>query len=1213
MTLRLNLLLAAAVAARLLAHASTALAADAVMGPDEPLRDVAPVPHVAIGAWDIARLDGDLRVSRAILVLPLRDRDGLARLLAAQQDPSSSEFRRWLSPDEFGSRFGAPEADVAALRAHLEAHGLEVEDPPGGRTALAFSGRAADVERAFDTELHEVWVNGVVGVANVRPARLPGSLARRTAGLLSLNSLEHRRSLSRRAPEFTFQGSHFLAPADVSTLYGIDALAAAGLTGSGRKIAIPAQSNIVLDDTRFFRQYFGLPVNDPQVILNGPDPGIVSSGSYDDEATLDVQWSGGVAPGAQILLVVTKFDDVTGGGVDASALYAVSNNLADILSLSYGYCEAFLTDADIEFYANMWAQAAVQGITVLVSSGDSGVAGCKGLGAGGASIASVNGLGSSPYATTVGGTQFLDSPSSAYWNSTNDAVTKKSAKEMIPEATWNESSSGASGGGVSTVFTRPPWQAVAGIPAGSMRAVPDVSLAASTKNAYAVIKGHTSTATGLAFFGGTSVASPSFAGIAALVGQRAGSRLGNLNPLLYALGAAQYGTSGAASAGAGPFRDVTTGSNTVPGVTGYAAGPGYDAATGLGSVDASALSASLPSPSVAGVDLALLASPAVVSVAPGGSVAVSFALTQSATAADAVATLALSGLPGGLTASFGPSKVDDATTGIVSRAANTFLTLTAAASAAPGTYRIDATATSGGVSRRVALFVTVGSVAAAPPSGPGVQAPVVLDVFGAGGSHYTSDLVAVNRGAADVTLLLRFAQTPAPSSPGPVIARSLGAGRQFAVTDVVAFLGANGYALPSDASSKLGTLFATFVGATDPLTIYVGSRTSTPNPNAGVGGSFGTFSAAVTVGAASSSDAWIYGLRENTGYRSNLALVHAPGAATGATSGPVEVEVQLYDGDSGGQAGAPLKHTLQPGEFFQYDRILDNTSTGVTNGYARVRLTSGIDRFIAYGIVNDGPSTGGGTSDGSFLSANATEGLVPIILDVPGPPHFTTDLTLTNATSSPVTATLTYTAATVFNSNGEGSGTKSITLGKLEQLVVPNAIDYLRSLLLPIPVGGNQGGTLLVTGAVAQARTSNPNPDASVGGTYGLSYPAVASPARARSEAWVYGLRQDANVRSNLAIADARIGGGSVDYVLDVFDADTGSPTPVQTQTISLGGGQWNQVNGILAGAGIAHGYVRVRPASGTSDFVAYGVVNDGPTAGSRTSDGSYIPMVVIN
>jgi hypothetical protein len=624
----------------------------------------------------------------------------------------------------------------------------------------------------------------------------------------------------------------------------------------------------------------------------------------------------------------------------------------------------------------------------------------------------------------------------------------------------------------------------------------------------------------------------------------------------------------------------------------------------------SALSAALPSPTVPAADIALSAQPAVLAVAPGASATVTASLAQSA-AADAVATLVVSGLPAGLTASFTPSTLADATTGVASRGETSTLTLTASSSAVAGTYRLDLAAASGSVVRHVALFVTVGSQAATPPPGPGVQAPVVLDVFGAGGSHYTSDLVAVNRGATDATLLLRFAQTPAPSSAGPTIARSLGAGRQVYVPDVIAFLAANGYALPPDGSAKIGTLVATFTGASDPLAVYVGSRTSTPNPNTTVGGSFGTFSAAVSTGGAPSSSAWIYGLRENAAYRSNLALVHAPGAATGVSSGPVSLQVQIYDGDSGAPVGAPLTATLQPGQFLQYNSILKLTPTGVTNGYVHVTLTSGTDRFIAYGVVNDGSGSGPGTSDGSFLPANATEGLVPIVLDVPGPPHFTTDLTLTNPTSSPVTVTLTYTASSAFS--GAGSGTKTTTLAVRQQLVVPNAIAYLRSLGLPIPTTGSQGGTLLVSGAVAIARTSNPNPDPTVGGTFGLAYPAVAASARATGEAWVYGLRQDADARTNLAIADARAGNAAgIPYVVDVFDADTGTTSPALTLNVTLAGGQWTQFNTILAGAGLTHGYARVRPASGTSDFVVYGVVNDGPTAGSRTSDGSYVPMVVV-
>ena len=892
--------------------------------PEDVLHEVAAVPAEVSRSVDVGRLDGDVRFTRAILVLPARDAAGLERFLESQQDPFSPDFRRWLTPEDFGRRFGAPEADVAALRAYLEANGLEVEDVPAGRTALLFSGRAADVERAFATEIREVFVDGAVRVANVRPARLPAGLARRTAGLLSLNSFPRRKALARRTPAYTDgSGRHVLAPADFATIYGIDALAAAGINGTGRKIAVLAQTNVTVADTRFFRQYFGLPANDPQVVLNGPDAGINGD---EIEADLDIQWAGAVAPAAQVLLVVSK-TTLPSYGVDLSALYAVNNNVADVLNLSYGACENDFADSDTTFYTNIWAQAAAQGMTSFVSSGDSGAAGCEGQSATTGTVRSVNGLGSSPYATCVGGTQYLDtSTPSAYWSSTNDPVTKKSAKGAIPEGAWNESGVGsglaATGGGVSVLFTRPPWQNVAGIPAGTGRAVPDISVAGAGHTPYYIVMGGSGSASGLARVYGTSASSPAFAGIAALLSQRAGSRLGNLNPLLYALGQTQYGTSGTATAGTGPFHDVTTGSNSVPGVTGYDAGPGYDAATGLGSPDVTALAAAIASPVPAGLDLSLSASPAVAAVAAGSSLTVTVALAQPAVAADAVATLTLAGLPSGLTASFSPSKMDVATTGIVSRGQGALLTLAAAPSTAAGTYTLTLAASSGAVVRRVSLFVTVGPQPAAPPSGPGVQAPVVLDVFGAGGSHYTSDLVAVNRGASDATLLLRFAQTPAPATPGPTIARSLGAGRQFTVADVIAFLNANGYSLPTDGSAKLGTLFATFVGVTDPLTVFVGSRTSTPNPNASVGGAFGTFSAASATGAASNADAWIYGLRENASYRSNLALVHAPGAASGATSGPVALEVQIYDGDSGAPAGAPLTQVLQPGEFFQYNRVL---------------------------------------------------------------------------------------------------------------------------------------------------------------------------------------------------------------------------------------------------------------------------------------------------
>jgi pseudomonalisin len=1186
--------------------------------PDDALTDVGAVPREVAGAREIARLDGETRLDRVLLVLPRRDPEGLARLLANQQDPASPGFRSWLSPAEFERRFGASDEDVVALRDWLTSHGLEMENAPAGRAALVFSGRASDVELAFATELHEVFASNQVRIANTRPPRLPLGLARRVVGVLSLHNFRRRRPLVRPRPANTSGGSHFLAPADLTAIYGIDAFAASGINGGGRTIGLLARTNVNIGDTTFFRSYFGLPANDPVVVLNGPDPGIVhdSDPGDDDESDLDLQWAGAIAPAARTLLVASD-STATADGVDLSALYAVSNNLADVLSLSYGACELDFEAADTAFYTNVWAQAAAQGISVLVASGDSGAAGCDPTGPHALS-ASVNGLCSSPYATCVGGTQFLDlSSPSTFWNATNDPTTKKSVRGYIPETTWS-----GSGGGKSILFPRPPWQNVAGLPADNARYVPDVSLAASLHTPYMFVRGHTTGTTGLITnFGGTSFSSPALAGLAALLSQKAGIRLGNLNPLLYAAGRAQYGqanvSSAAPLAGAPAFHDITTGDNG-----GYAAGPGYDATTGLGSVDAAALASALPGPAPATTDFTLGATPAAPVLPPGGSTVVNLTLSQSGPAdADAVASMTISGLPLGVAAEFRPANPANTTLGVVARTQPATLTLSSvAAPSGPGptagTYRLDLTATSGAIVRRIAVFLTVGGGAATPPAGVVVQAPVVLDVFGAASSHFTSDFVAVNRSASDATLVLAYVPAAfTPGAGGPAVARSLAAGQQLYIPDVIAFLAANGWSLPSDRSGKLGTFFATFVGVSDPAAVFAGSRASTPNLSASVGGAFGTFAPAVPSGVANGSgETWIYGLRQNASFRSNLAVVHAPGTPSGTTSGPVSLEIQLFDGDSGAPVGAPLTRTLQAGEFFQYNEVLKNAPAGVTNtnGYARLTRTSGSDRFIAYGVVNDGGSAGGGTSDGSFLGANPTEGLVPILLDLPGPPHFTSDLTLTNPASAPVTVSLTYTASTQFS--GAGSGTRTTTLAAGQQLVKANALSFLRDLGLAIPTTGAQGGTLLVAGAVAQARTSNPNLDFAVGGSYGLSYPAVASSARAKGEAWVYGLRQDADVRSNLAIADARAGNAAgVEYVADVFDADVGSPTPVLTKRVTLEGGQWTQFTTILFEAGLTHGYVRVRLSTGTSDFAVYGVVNDGPGAGTRTSDGSYVPMVVTN
>jgi subtilisin family serine protease len=187
----------------------------------------------------------------------------------------------------------------------------------------------------------------------------------------------------------------------------------------------------------------------------------------------------------------------------------------------------------------------------------------------------------------VGATQFLDTGNpAAYWALTNDPVTKASALSYIPEKTWNESGGPcgplcASGGGASVFYAKPSWQMVVGVPAADHRYVPDVSVAGATHDAYLTIVNGMS---GLAGFGGTSVSSPALAGMFALVVQRFGAQ-GNPNPRLYRIAGADFSGVGVPAV----FHDVTEGDNTVPGATGFPAGPGFDEATGLGSVDAGAL------------------------------------------------------------------------------------------------------------------------------------------------------------------------------------------------------------------------------------------------------------------------------------------------------------------------------------------------------------------------------------------------------------------------------------------------------------------------------------------------------------------------------------------------------------------------------------------------------------------------------------------------
>jgi len=529
-------------------------------------------------------------MQRMVLVLQPdgEQEQGLEALLAAQQDRNSPLFHQWLSAEEFGRRFGISENDLSQVVGWLTDMGFAVEPVAESRRQVVFSGTAAQIEAAFQTEIHAYRVNGVIHHANATDLAIPAALAPAISGVLSVHDfyskpMHARIAPAAPAPEFTGgSGTHYLTPGDFTTIYNLGPLYGSSTNGTGQSIAIVARSNLKPADIAGFRTSFGLVANDPTVIVNGADPGVLSTGEQ-GEVELDTEWSGAIAPNASIQVVVSASSSTT-DGVALSAQYIVNHNLAPVVSVSFGDCESDLGRAGNQFWNSLWQQAAAQGMSVFVASGDSGAAGCDDPSATSGTSADVNGLCSSPYATCVGGTQFNDTNNPAqYWSSSN-TVNRVSAVSYIPESAWNESGTAggsalwASGGGPSHVYSKPSWQSGKGVPADGHRDVPDVSLAAATHDGYLF------NMNGSFYAGsGTSLATPSFAGLMALIVGRQGARQGSANAQFYTL-AGNQGHGGPAV-----FHDVGSGNNSVPSITGYFAGAGYDLVTGLGSVDGNVL------------------------------------------------------------------------------------------------------------------------------------------------------------------------------------------------------------------------------------------------------------------------------------------------------------------------------------------------------------------------------------------------------------------------------------------------------------------------------------------------------------------------------------------------------------------------------------------------------------------------------------------------
>ena len=738
---------------------------------------------------DRGRVDGSMRIRGAAMEFQLapEQQTALDKLLAEQQNPDSPNYQKWLTPEQYAARFGMSDSDLAKVTAWMKSQGLTVNGYSRSRTRVFFSGTAAQVESAFRTELHLFDINGETRFANATEVSVPAALSGMVLDFRGLDNFRPQPRAYAVKPNFTshISGNHWVTPGDFATIYNLGPIYGAGFDGTGQKIAVVGQTQIHTADIDAFRSAAGLPATNLQLVnVNGTG---FSSGD-EVEADLDVEWSGGVAKNATILYVYTG--STSSQNVFDAFAFAIDNNLAPVISTSYGNCEANL-GTFVQTLRQQVQQANAQGQTITAASGDSGAADCDVASSKSATHGlAVDSPASIPEVTAIGGSEFTgdaagvenaagtDAAATTFWGGTSGGVDNvSSALSYIPEMAWNDTTASiaagfglsASGGGVSTVFAKPSWQT--GLtPADAHRDVPDVSLTASPNHdgllicsqaatgssATSCTSGFRDSTQNVSPVGGTSVGAPAFAGIVAILNQAAPSALGglgNINLKLYALAVSTPGV----------FHDITTGNNIVPctaGSTGcpashtigFNAGTGYDLITGLGTIDAHALITAWPG-FVATPDFSVGGTPITVS-APGQTGTSTITVTATNGFSGTV-NLTCSGLPAGATCAFAPASVSSAGTST--------LTIATTTATPVAVSNITITGTSGLVTHNTSVSLTVSAPAtpdftiSAAPSSAAVPA----------GSSVTSTITVAAVGgfasAVNLQCTVAGAGTPAPT------------------------------------------------------------------------------------------------------------------------------------------------------------------------------------------------------------------------------------------------------------------------------------------------------------------------------------------------------------------------------------------------------------------------------------------------------------------
>jgi subtilase family serine protease len=561
-------------------------------------------------------------------------------LVASQQTRGAADYHHWLSAAELRA-YGPAQSDIDKVVAWLQARGLTVNAVAASGMSVDFSGTAAQIGAAFHTALHNYTWRGEAHIANTVDAAVPAALTPVLGGVTLSNFFPRPNAVATK-PLFTVplgQGNlpfYAVVPQDFATIYNLNPLLTGRngfgtpITGAAVTIAVVEQTNIHEKDWLRFRTYFGLSGYAGQFLSLHPgrctNPGFTSD---EVEAAIDAEWAGAPAPDANIVEASCAGTDLT-FGVETTLQNLVEGTDTDatIYSISYGGCEQENGLPFLEGWSNLAEEAAAKGISVVISSGDSGsscdrgIIGTNGLG--------VNGLAANTYVTSVGGTDFYDTAlgkNAGYWAAKNSFGGRGSAKSYVPEIPWdnscansivakvqgnttglaycNESANGpiqdgvGGTGGASLYYAKPSWQStsILGVPKDGVRDQPDVALFAANgiwNHAYLICMsdgneggapcvytgvGGDGTPNALSqAYGGTSVAAPAFAGILALETEVTGAPLGNAAPRLYQLAQLQYSnpvlvkscnaTLGKNISVGCIFNNVTAGDNAEPCVAG---------------------------------------------------------------------------------------------------------------------------------------------------------------------------------------------------------------------------------------------------------------------------------------------------------------------------------------------------------------------------------------------------------------------------------------------------------------------------------------------------------------------------------------------------------------------------------------------------------------------------------------------------------------------